>query len=53
MNGCPECRAREVEQERLEAERKEARDAANKNRGMMKKWRKYIQGLPPYQRFSF
>jgi hypothetical protein len=53
MIECPVCRERKIEEDRLEAKRSEARDAADKDREMMKKWREYIQGLPPYRRFSF
>jgi hypothetical protein len=53
MSECPVCRERKIEEDKLEAERKEAIAVKDKNCEMMKKWRLYIQGLPPYLRFSF
>ena len=53
MSECPVCRDRKIEEDRLDAERIAARAAADKNREMMKQWKEYIQGLPPYRRFSF
>jgi hypothetical protein len=53
MNECPVCCERKIEEDRLESERKDARAAADKDREMMKKWRKYIQDLPPHRRFTF
>lgn len=53
MSECPVCRERKIEEDRIESERKEAIAVADKDREMMRKWRVYIQGLPPYRRFSF
>jgi hypothetical protein len=53
LEECPSCRDRNIYEERVKSENKQAIAEKEQNREMRRKWDKYIKDLPPYKRFRF